>query len=409
MSSKVFSAEKENSLKIATTNVVLVTNAFVWYFYAFDMLTQSVEHVSLTYMESLSVWSIHFGAAIISAFLGALISIRLKRRLHFLYGWMLLGFFSSFANFSLYNAILTNILLVSFLIGVSFGLGMPTCIAYYGDATITEKRARLGGLIFLLNGLGYFLIGMISVEDIIIRTFILALWRGLGFLILLLLKPSEEAVDKNKNASFLTVIRVRSFILYFVPWWMLCLVNYLNVPTLVKFFGENFYRSSTLMEGLLAGAFSVIGGYLSDVVGRKRVIIVGFTMLGLGYATLGIYPESLFSWWFYTVVDGAAWGVFYVLFILTLWGDIAYYAPREKYYALGGLPFFLSNFLKIIVAPYIAETFSVYTVFSLASFFLFLAVLPLMYAPETLPEKKLRERELKKYIEKAKKIKEKYV
>jgi len=31
-----------------------------------------------------------------------------------------------------------------------------------------------------------------------------------------------------------------------------------------------------------------------------------------------------------------------------------------------------------------------------------------MFAPETLPEKKIRERELKKYIEKAKKVKEKY-
>jgi hypothetical protein len=31
-----------------------------------------------------------------------------------------------------------------------------------------------------------------------------------------------------------------------------------------------------------------------------------------------------------------------------------------------------------------------------------------MYAPETLPEKTLKERELKSYIEKAKKIKEKF-
>jgi hypothetical protein len=60
------------------------------------------------------------------------------------------------------------------------------------------------------------------------------------------------------------------------------------------------------------------------------------------------------------------------------------------------------------MAPY-AEVIPLSTAFSLASFFLFLAVVPLMYAPETLPEKTLRERELKSYIEKAKKIKEKYV
>jgi F0F1-type ATP synthase membrane subunit b/b' len=48
------------------------------------------------------------------------------------------------------------------------------------------------------------------------------------------------------------------------------------------------------------------------------------------------------------------------------------------------------------------------TAFSLASFFLFLAVVPLMYAPETLSEKKIRDKELRDYLEKAKKTKEKY-
>jgi len=42
--------------------------------------------------------------------------------------------------------------------------------------------------------------------------------------------------------------------------------------------------------------------------------------------------------------------------------------------------------------------------FSIASFFLFVAVLPLVYAPETLPEKTMKDRDLKSYIEKAKKI-----
>jgi hypothetical protein len=48
------------------------------------------------------------------------------------------------------------------------------------------------------------------------------------------------------------------------------------------------------------------------------------------------------------------------------------------------------------------------TAFSFASFFLFLAVIPLMYAPETLPEKTIKDRELKSYLEKAQKVKEEY-
>ena len=42
--------------------------------------------------------------------------------------------------------------------------------------------------------------------------------------------------------------------------------------------------------------------------------------------------------------------------------------------------------------------------FSLASFFLFVAVMPLVFAPETLPEKKMELRRLRKFVDDAKKI-----
>ena len=124
---------------------------------------------------------------------------------------------------------------------------------------------------------------------------------------------------------------------------------------------------------------------------------------------MGIYPESLYSWYFYTLADSIAWGIFFVIFIFTIWGDLSFGASGDKYYAIGGLPFYISNFLRLTIGSYIAEAVSSQSIFSFTAFFLFLAVIPLMFAPETLPEKKIKERELKKYIEKAKKIKEKYV
>jgi hypothetical protein len=92
---------------------------------------------------------------------------------------------------------------------------------------------------------------------------------------------------------------------------------------------------------------------------------------------------------------------------MTLWGDLAEEGQKEKFYVLGGLPYLLAGFLSVIVKPF-AEVIQTVTAFSLASFFLFVAVLPLMYAPETLPEKKIKERELRDYLDKAKKTKEKY-
>ena len=54
------------------------------------------------------------------------------------------------------------------------------------------------------------------------------------------------------------------------------------------------------------------------------------------------------------------------------------------------------------------EQISLYAVFSFASFFIFVAVLPVMFAPETLPEKKMELRRLRKFADEAKKAKEKY-
>jgi hypothetical protein len=106
-------------------------------------------------------------------------------------------------------------------------------------------------------------------------------------------------------------------------------------------------------------------------------------------------------------LDGITWGLFASVFFMALWGDLGKNHEKEKYYALGGLPYLLAGFLPILIKPYASDIPAV-TAFSLASFFLFLAVIPLMYAPETLPEKKIKERELKQYIEKAKKSREKY-
>ncbi len=56
----------------------------------------------------------------------------------------------------------------------------------------------------------------------------------------------------------------------------------------------------------------------------------------------------------------------------------------------------MTNYLSVSIT-------SSYALFSFIAFFLFLAVLPLVYAPETLPEKLMKDRDLKSYIENAKK------
>jgi MFS family permease len=246
-------------------------------------------------------------------------------------------------------------------------------------------------------------------ENLFVEVLISAAWRGFGLFALFFVKPFERTLLEKRNApSYISILTTRTFLFYIIPWWMFCLVNYTSISIMKGFFGEEFVRFSSVIESILMSIFAVVAGYLADVIGRKRVAIAGFITLGLAYSILGIYPGFMLSWYLYIVVDGVAWGILYVLFLIVLWGDLANDRLSGNFYALGGLPFLLSNFLQIVIGSYISETISVYTIFSLASFFLFLAVIPLMYAPETLPERAIRERELRSYIEKAKKIREKF-
>jgi MFS family permease len=394
--------------KLIGTISALIANTFIWYFYAFNILRDILSDPQLSY-EVFAAWSINFGAAALSAILGATLTKKLEKRSPLIIFWITLGIFSSFLPIFLdtTNNIVT--LALSLLFGISLGLGLPSCMGYFSESINTENRAKTGGIVTFIFGLGAFLLGVIPATSIVERSLILSIWRIFGLLAFLPTKNAKITDRRSEMISYAQIFAQRSFLLYFIPWCMFCLINYSIIPITTNFFGEDFVRFSAVIEGALVGIFAIVGGFLADIFGRKRLSILGFVALGVGYAILGLFSKNLFGWYFYITVDGMAWGIFSNLFLITLWGDLAYGNPSEKYYAIGGLPFLLSNFLRFIVGPFLVQAIPIYTVFSLASFFLFLAVFPLTYAPETLPEKRIRERELRQYIEKAKKIREKSI
>jgi len=394
---KAFPRKTGITAKVAIINIVLVASAFLWYFYAFNFLRQ------ITTSEALLVWGVNFAGMAVSAVLGAALVTRFSRRTPFLFYWMAGGIVLSFAPLMVDVTGTAGLAIVSAVFGGYFGLGMPACMGYFSASTSAEHRSRIGGVTFLCIGVGVFLLGSIGINDVATNAFILAAIRAIGLLILLLLKVDERPIEKEGKVSYTFILTDKSFLLYFIPWCMFSLTNYMVIPVISKSFAEEFMHFSTIIENILIGIFAVVGGFLADYFGRKRVAIAGFAMLGLGYAILGFAPGNLTGWYFYTIVDGVAWGSFYTIFLITLWGDLSKNHNSEKYYAIGALPYLTSNFIRIWVGSYIAEPVEVAAVFSFAAFFLFLAVLPLVYAPETLPEKIIKERELKNYIEKAQK------
>jgi len=384
---------------------IIVANSMVWNVFVLEIFSGMIIGVTASANDALTFLGLEYLGVAVSAILGAMIFPRSKRFSLFL--WMLIGGLAS----SLLASVPTNTfqvnVLVSLAVGISMGAGLPSSLAYFADATRVENRGLFGGITFLSIGIFSIAFVMITLSfndtSLILAT---SLWRVGGAIIFLFLCKDRRTEKQHMVPSFSKILHRKDLILYLVPWLMFCLVNEIEAPLLENLFG-NFFSIIGFIEVIIAGVFALIGGIIADFAGRKRVIIIGFIVLGLDYALLSLLSGIQISWYIYAVLDSVAWGMFAAVFFMTLWGDLAKDQQKDRYYVVGGLPYVLTIFLSDFIRPYVG-IMPLVTAFSLASFFLFLAVLPLMYAPETLPEAKIKERELKTYIVDAEKIKEKY-
>jgi len=385
---------------------IILLNTFVWYSLGYPMLSNTLDNLSVSGAEKLVLFAMYFIGVASSAILGASF-LRRKRETSLLF-WMLAGVLMTLLAITIpYNTALTNSL-ITFFLGASLGIGLPSCLAYFADVVSIEIRGSCAGITWCIVGVFTLILALlVSSLDFSLSFMALAIWRGLGVLFFFLGAKMAGKVQEAQNpVAYRSILRKRDVMLYLIPWITFSLVNFTETPMFETLFGSSYFLVN-FVEFALIGCSALVGGILADVVGRKRVIITGFVMLGIGYAVLSFSSGILFSRYLYVLCDGIAGGMFFPLFLAALWGDLAQNSRKEKYYVVGGLPFLLASFLEVIIKPYV-EFMGLASAFSLASFFLFIAVLPLIYAPETLPEKRIREIELKAYLEDAIKAKEKY-
>jgi hypothetical protein len=387
-------------------SIFLVFNSFVWYILTAAVFITVLDGLQLPGVERLELYAIFFFSSGVAAVVGS--KLFPLARTAFLNLWVFVGAIATLLLLEMSrNSMLTNAFIVLFL-GVSIAVGLPSCLAYFADSTVVENRGLTAGVTWSAVGFGVLmfalLINMLRQADSVVA---LTGWRLFGCGTFLALNRNHTDFPRRKSPSYLQLIRRREILLYLFPWIMFSLINFAEAPILERFFGAEFFAFVQLIGWAFIGVFAIVGGFVADVAGRKRVVITGFIMLGIEYATMSLFSISPLSWYFFLTLDGITWGLFASIFWMALWGDLGGDDEKEKYYALGGLPYLLAGFLPILLRPYVGLMGTVES-FSLASFFLFLAVLPLMYAPETLPEKKIKDRELKDYLDKAKKVKEKY-
>jgi len=392
---------------------VTIVNAFSWYFPLYLFFQSTLGRLQLESTFLLAAFGVQYVAVVCSAIVGTALVKRFLSRDALLSVWMLVGIIASTSMIALETFGTAYVLLVSFLLGISLGLGFPSCLAYLGDYSIEENRGWLAGITFFASSLCIFFIGLLlSFSTLVVGALILATWRGTGLLLFLLTKSKqgcreEDTMHARIEVSYKSVLLDRPFLLYIIPWIMFCLINFIEKPVVDNFFGEDIASFIPIAEFGIGSFAALIGGWISDSVGRKRVVIFGFITLGIGYAVLGLFPSIILSWYLYIILDGVAWGIFLLMFYLVMWSELAGNRIKDKYCLVGILPFLISSYIQILFTPY-AKLIDISAAFSLASFFLFLAVFPILLAPETLPEKKIELKRLRKYVEKAKKIREKH-
>jgi MFS family permease len=394
----------------ALRNIMLVVNPLIWYsaiiFFLQNTFSQLSSNGTLTGNNEILVWCLHFLGIISAALVGSFLTKKFDKN-RFLISWMALGTISSITLFAISpTTSIASLGLIVFLLGVSLGIGMPACMEYYTDNIGIEKRGRTSGIVMLLSGIGVFVMYLIWPISAIALGIILALWRLTSILIFYSSKELKITnLSKSEFPSFKRVISQQSFILYFIPWVMFSLVNYFSGSVQIHILGTSTFTAVSTIQSIMIAIFAAIGGFLLDSVGRKRIAISGFILLGVDYATLGLYPTNTLANYFSASIDGVAWGFLLVLFVVTIWGDLSQNTKSAKYYAIGVSPFFISKLLEVTVggslANFVLSVAGQNGLFSFLAFFLFVAVLPLIYAPETLPEKIMKDRELKGYVEKA--------
>ena len=376
----------------------LILNSVAW-FYLIVAVTGYATPEPIPSASSLR-WLFYL-ATLVSMLIGPVIAEKFDR-MRFIRFWIILGIISSLFPLVLPTFGELEVAMLLIFWGFAFGIGFPSCLALIPLLTSVEKRGRTGGTIFLVTYIVLFLLIIIVPLDIFSISLMLALWRGLGLGIFLLHVKIDGTV-KLRSVSYLSILRRGKFILYLLPWLAFCLVNYFGFQILEQSFGQSMSTLIVTMEFSVGAFCCLISGWLMDLKGRKLVIIIGLVMLGLGYALLSFFSPSSFVRAFFIIVDSIAFGILTVAFIFVVWGDMSNGERGEKFYALGSICFHAAVILSLALSPWL-KMIDISSAFSLASFFIFLAIIPLFLAPELLPEKVIKEREIKRYIEEVKKV-----
>lgn len=352
--------------------------------------------------SNLAWWStggnaLFYGAIIFFSVAISFLIRKINRRM-LLFTSVLLGIFSTILLAFLEGVFFATIL--SILLGASIGLFLPSSMALVGDYTIVENRGRASGIIILST----FVLAFVSMEicqlatpDIIGVIVALVAVRSISLFALVMEKFYYPSTMGEKRLH-LPKTAFREFVLYVIPWAMFTFASSL-ANTLIPSTFESELQFGLSFRYVFIAIFGLAAGFIADRFGRKQPIIFGLATLGIGYLLLGfnMSGQSVIA---YYILSGVTWGLFFVVF-LAVPGDLSIPNSREKFYALGYiLPVTGVFALATLPVTHLTDIISETIIAQIMGFSIFLAMYPVFRAKETLPEKEMRDRRMREYVEK---------
>ncbi len=380
---------------------ILVSGTLAWFLliqmYFLDLFAGYSVDASWIYLGLL----LFYAASAFSAIVGSSVSERVNRK-KMIYIWIISGVLAT-SSLTLFKGEFFVVLL-SLMLGVSFGFGFPSSAAFLADSTVVEERAKISGAVilttFLLTFLSMMAIPALGFGITGILLFLAAL-RATSLLGLALDKCDRE---RAKTGSWFSILSYRDFASYVVPWILFNtaagLLMWWNMPQTSEFISVK--AVGIPLAFVCIAVFGFVAGFVADRFGRRQPIIISFVMLGVSLALLSFILSPL-TMLIYYVTYGVAWGFLFTLY-LAVPGDLSYSGSREKFYALGTMAP-LIVYMGLNSAPdFLSIRFPASILSPVLSIIIFLSVIPVLRASETLPENITNERKLKKHIEKVGKL-----
>ncbi len=381
----------------------LFSSSFAWFFvfyrYSDELLAPGL--LPYTFWHILGLILLLLSIAI-SALIGSVAAGKINRR-KFVFLWLVTGILASVPILFFHGK--EYLVIWGTVAGLSFGFGFPSCQAYLAESTIPEERGRVAGLGILVTFILVIFAFLLKAVFILEATSLLLLLigiRSLGFLSFLL-DPIERV--ENEAKPWRVVLGSRDFNFYLLAFILFLiaagLVSLLwqAVPSTEEY--EAASESGQVLRLLVLCVSAIIAGVAADRVGRKKPIVFGTIMLGVAYAIVGLFTTA--DTFFATLIlSGLAWGIIMVLY-LVIPGDLAFPGSTERFYTVGWvLPLMLYIGVEgsgSLIGVYPIDIFS-----TILSIILFVSVLPVLFAVETLSESKIRERKIREHTEKVGKI-----